>query len=61
MKRYTLLPIITFTVVAASAAFGAWEEVPLPAKEGAVIGWMEFARPDLGYACITDPPNRGRS
>jgi hypothetical protein len=42
-------------VVAASAALAAWEEVPLPPKEDTFIGWMDFARPDLGFACTSDP------
>jgi len=45
----------TLAVVAASAAFGAWEEVPLPPKEDCSIIWMDFARPDLGFACTSDP------
>ena len=42
-------------VIATAAAFAAWEEVPLPPKGDAAIGWMDFARPDLGFACTSDP------
>jgi hypothetical protein len=43
------------TALVASAAFAAWEEIPLPPKEDCYISWMDFARPDLGFACTTDP------
>ena len=55
MKRITSPAIIIFSAVAASAAFAAWEEVPLPPKKDCSIIWMDFARPDLGFACTSDP------
>ena len=47
--------ITALAAVATAAAFAAWEEVPLPPKGDAAIGWMDFARADLGFACTSDP------
>ena len=50
-----VITTICATALAASASFAAWEEVPLPPKEDTFIGWMDFARADLGFACTSDP------
>ncbi len=53
--KVSIIVEATLVVGAFAPAGAAWQEVPLPPKEDTFIYWMDFARPDIGFACTSDP------